>query len=267
MLFNSVSMWTLWTLWTSLSSTYAKRLVKGSFRRRICCKPTRKYSQLSHHRSSLGNRPILEASELCRRARVTGHEQQSTNRTCLQQLLGNNDRPDSIGMEMFRKVSEGPSRKSVLSRTADHIRPLHIHIHCSLEPSEHYQEHQLCGTYIWILKYTGIDNHIIHLQVRKCSDLSHKALYAVRFRMQGVINRGYQTVILVSDVTSHSNSWQAPRLPEPARDHSADALAGFRTVAMTRSPLASSCFTNSSPIPLLAPTMTQVDIFWQTSVL
>ena len=63
--------------------------------------------------------------------------------------------------------------------------------------------------------------------------------------------------MLASEATSHTKSWHLP-IAEPAIVQSSEAFATSRTVASTRSPRARSWRTHSSPMPLLAPTTTQI---------
>lgn len=126
----------------------------------------------------------------------------------------------------------------------------------------------LCTRYKYIMPYLHSGNQVCQHSIRHnpVSDPELQlSLLQISISVRVAIERGQhrggrQTLMLASDATSHSNSWQAPRPTDPARDHSCDARAGSLTVAMTQSPRARSCLTNSSPMPLLAPTMTHVGI-------
>lgn len=79
--------------------------------------------------------------------------------------------------------------------------------------------------------------------------------YHSSFNKEGVV----LTTMLSSEETSHWKSWQFPPAA-PATVHSCDAFAGSLKEARTWSPLARSWRTHSRPMPLLAPTISQIAI-------
>ena len=115
-------------------------------------------------------------------------------------------------------------------------------------------------TYVRIIENSSVDDYIINsVKIPHCSDVIGESLAAIR-NGRSLLLEGERTVMLSSDETSHSRSWQLILGAEPESVQSWEAFVWSRTVAKTVSPRARICLTHSRPMPLLAPITIQIAI-------
>ena len=87
--------------------------------------------------------------------------------------------------------------------------------------------------YIRIVKDSSVDDHMIDsVKVPHCSDVIDKPLTAIR-PGRGSLSQSKRTIMLASDETSHSKSWQLALGAEPESVQSWEAFVWSRTVAKT----------------------------------
>lgn len=78
--------------------------------------------------------PIFECAELGSRPRITGHENDGTNRNARSQhqFLGNNQRPDGIGFQVVIEVIKRTEEASASAPRSSNEERTFIHFCCSL---------------------------------------------------------------------------------------------------------------------------------------